>query len=219
MITALQLIFSPFETWEKITNAQRGFWWALLVHLLPLLILALGIEGYLLTRWGEKRDFGLIVKLPILQAARYAGAYFVLLLAAVLVAAKFLQLASESLTIRTTYTQTFVLMAYGFSPIILARILDGFPQINGWVCWGIGALASISILYHGVGMVLRPEQTKGFGMYLLSILIVVVVSALAHFAATSVLHGKVLRSLDNSAQSSTSFETGHAAVKGVLFPA
>jgi len=193
MITALQLIFSPFETWEKVATAQRGFFWTLLVHLLPLLIISLGIEGYLLTRWGEKRgDFGFIINVPVALALRYAVAYFVLLLAAVFVSAKLLAIASDSFNVRTGYVQTFVLMAYGFSPIILARVLDGFPQLNSWVCWAIGAVTSVSIMYHGVGMILRPEQTKGFGLYLISILIVVLVSALAHFAALSVLHGKVL---------------------------
>ena len=94
---------------------------------------------------------------------------------------------------RTNYFQSFVVMAYGFEPIILARILDGFPVINTWVCWVIGVAVSTSVLYHGVGMVLRPEQTKGFGLYLISILIIVLVSALAHFAAVGVLEGKILK--------------------------
>ena len=193
MITALQLIFSPFETWEKISTAQRGFFWILGVYLLPLLIVALGIEGYLLTQWGEKRgDFGLItVRMDL--AVRYGGAYAVILLAAILVSAKFLALASESFNVQTTYFQSFTVMAYGFGPIILARILDGLPQLNTWVCWAIGAAGAISVLYHGIGMILRPDQTKGFGLYLMAIIIVVLMSGLAHFAAVSVLHGKILQ--------------------------
>jgi hypothetical protein len=193
MITALQLIFSPFETWEKITTAQRGFVWTLCVHLLPLLILALGIEGFLLTRLGEKsREFGTIGKVPVGLVARYTAAYFVLLLGSVFVSAKFLQMASESFNVHTAYSQSFTVMAYGFGPIILVRILDGIPQVNTWVCWVVGVAAAVSVLYHGVGMVLRPEQTKGFGLYLVSIIIIVLMSALAHFVAVAVLHGKVL---------------------------
>jgi hypothetical protein len=193
MITALQLIFSPFETWEKISTAQRSFFWILCVYLLPLLIVALGIEGYLLTQWGEKRgDFGLITVRTDL-AVRYAAAYGVILLAGVFVSAKFLALASESFNVQTTYFQSFTVMAYGFGPIILARIVDGFPQVNTWVCWAVGAAGSISVLYHGIGMILRPDQTKGFGLYLMAIIIVVLMSGLAHFAAVSVLHGKILQ--------------------------
>lgn len=193
MITVLQLIFSPFETWEKISTAQRSLVWTLCVYLLPLLVVALGAEGFLLNQWGEKRgEFGFVIRVPLDLAVRYAAAYFVILLAAVIVSAKFLALASESFNVRTTYYQSFLVMAYSFGPIILARLLDSVPQINTWVCWAIGVVASVSVLYHGVGMVLRPDQTKGFGLYLVSIIIVVLVSGVGHFAALSVLHKKIL---------------------------
>jgi len=194
MITALQLIFSPFETWEKISIAQRGFLWVCCIYLLPLLVVALGLEGFLLTRWGEKRsELGFLIKVPIDVAVRYTAAYFVMLLMAVLISAYFLRLASESFNVRAGFVQSFTVMAYGFGPIILSRILDGLPQINTWVCWVIGLVASISVLYNGVGMVLRPEQTKGFGLYLMSIIIMVLVSGLTHFAALAVLHGKMFQ--------------------------
>lgn len=193
MITALQLIFSPFETWERITTAQRGSLWILFGHLVPLLAVALGIESFLLNRWGEKQsELGFVVNVPVELAIRYGVSYLVLLLAAVLVSAKFLSLATESFNVRTTFYQSFLMMAYGFGPIILARILDGFPLLNSWLCWVIGAAVSVSVLYHGIGMVLRPDQTKGFGLYLISIVIVVLTSGLSHFAALAVLHGKVL---------------------------
>ena len=193
MITAFQLIFSPFETWEKITTAERGFLWTLGVHLLPLLVLCLGVEGFLLAHWGERRgEFGSIIRVPPELAVRYSLSYGVLLLAAVFVSALFLNSASQSFNSHTKYVQSFMVMAYGFGPIILARILDGFPQLNTWVCWTLGAAGSVSVLYHGIGMVLKPDQTKGFGLYLITILIILVVSALAHFAALAVLHGKLL---------------------------
>lgn len=194
MITAFQLIFSPFETWQKITTAQRGFFWVLCLYLVPLMVIALGLEGYMLTQWGQKRgDLGLVVKVPTDLAIRYTVAYAVFLLAGAIVGAKFLALASESFNVHTTYFQSFMVVAYAFGPIILVRMLDGVPQLNTWVCWAIGVALSTSVLYHGVGMVLRPDQTKGFGLYLISIIIVVLVTALAHFAALAVLEGKVLR--------------------------
>jgi hypothetical protein len=192
MITALQLIFSPFETWEKITIAQRGFFWVLCFYLLPLLLISLGVEGFLLNRWGEKEgELGYVIKVPLDLAIRYGVSYLAILLAGIFISAKFLALASESFNVHTTYTQSFTLMAYGFGPIILARILDGIPQLNTWLCWVIGAVATVAVLYHGIGMVLRPDQTKGFGLYLMAIVIVVLVSGVSHFAAVSVLHGKV----------------------------
>ena len=194
MITAFRLIFSPFETWEKITTAQRGIVWTLFVYLLPLLIMTVGIEGFLLNRWGEKRsELGFMIKVPIDLAVRYSVAYVVILLAAVLVSAKFIGIASDSFNVHATFYQSLLLMGYGYGPIALARILDGLPQLNTWLCWIVGAAASVAVLYHGIGMVLRPDQTKGFGLYIMAILIVVLTSGLAHFAALSVLQGKAFR--------------------------
>lgn len=194
MITAFQLIFSPFQTWERITTAQRGIWWVMFVHLAPLLLVLLGLEALALTRWGEKTsELGFVVNVPGKMALRYAVAYGVLLLAAILLSAQLLTMASQSFNVRTTFYQSFVVMAYGFGPIILARLLDGLPQLNTWVCWAIGTAVSVSVLYHGIGMVLRPDQTKGFGLYLISIIIVVLTGGLSHFAALGVLHGKILQ--------------------------
>jgi len=217
MITALQLIFSPFETWEKIATNQRGFFWILFIDLIPMLAVVLGIEGYLLTRWGEKRGEVVdIISVTPQQAIYYAGAYFVLLLAAIFVSAKFLDWASESFNVRATYLQSFTVMAYGFGPIILARILDGFPMINTWLCWGVGVAGAISVLYHGIGMVLRPDQTKGFGLYLVSILIVILMSAVAHFAALSVLHGTVLHTKVVQAPVSLPIQTAAGSARPLL---
>jgi hypothetical protein len=194
MITALQLIFSPFETWEKVTSTPRGFLWVLSMHLLPLLVICLGIEGFLLHQLGEKQgELDYLVKVPVNLAVRYTVAYGVLLIAGVFICAKFLNLAAQSFDTRTTYFQSWLVMVYGFGPIILARMIDGIPQINTWVCWAIGVAVAASVLYHGIGMVLRPDQTKGFGLYLMAVIIIVVVSGAVHFVALSVLHGKLLR--------------------------
>jgi hypothetical protein len=57
----------------------------------------------------------------------------------------------------------------------------------------MGALLAASILYHGVGLVLKPEQTKGFGLYLVSAMIVVFSSGVIHAIAGAVLRGKIWR--------------------------
>src|SRR5690349_21272328 len=97
MITAFQLIFSPFETWERITLAQRGILSILCLHLVPLLVVGLGIEGYLLTRLGEARgELGYMIKVSNESALRYVIAYAVLILVGIVVGSKFLSLASQS---------------------------------------------------------------------------------------------------------------------------
>jgi hypothetical protein len=208
MITAIQLIFSPFETWQKIALAERGFLRTLSLYLLPLLIIALGVEVYCLNRWGEKQgEFGDMIRVPMELGLRYGVAYLVLLLAAIVLSAKFVGMIAESFNVRTGFTQCFVMVAYAFGPIIMTRIIDGFPQLNTWVCWVIGAASSVSVLYHGIGMMLKPEQTKGFGLYLISVITIVLVSGLAHFAALGVLHGKVLRP---ALGSQTILQPGHS---------
>ena len=101
MLTALQLLFSPFQGWEKITTAQRGFLWIFCFYLLPLLAMALSVESYLLVQLGEKRgELGFVIQVSAERAVRYGVAYFVFLLAGILVAAQFLSLVSQSFNVQ-----------------------------------------------------------------------------------------------------------------------
>ena len=191
MLTAIQLIFAPFRTWEKISLARRGVVWVLLVSLLPLLLASVAVEGYSLIHWGEKRGgFSMVIKASPSAGIRYSVTHAVLLLSSVVIGAKFLQWVTQSFQIQTSFAPCFSVMAYGFSPIFLGRFLDAVPALNTWVCWGLGALLSISVLYHGIGLVLRPEQTKGFGIYLFSAIMVTLSSLLSHFIAVAFLYGR-----------------------------
>ena len=61
-------------------------------------------QGFLLNRWGEKRsELGFMIKVPIDLAVRYSVAYVVILLAAVLVSAKFIGIASDSFNVHATF--------------------------------------------------------------------------------------------------------------------
>lgn len=196
MITALQLIFTPFRTWERINAAQRSVLWILCLFLLPFLVSTVGLEGLSLWHWGERQDqLDHMVKISSDLAIRYSVAQLVLLLVSIFLGAKFLQWITFSFQVQSSYKRCFTMMAYGFGPIMLLRLFDALPRLNTWVCWGIGVLLSISALYHGVGLILRPEQTKGFGLYLVSMLTLVLSSGLSHFVAVSVLHGKIFHGI------------------------
>ena len=191
MLKALQLIFSPFRTWEKISLARKSAVWVLCLYLLPLTVVAVAVEGYSLVRWGEQRSgLNLMVKVSSSTAIRYALSELAFLLGCVIVGAKFLQWITHSFQVASDYAQCFNVMAYGFGPIILGRFLDAAPGLNTWGCWALGALISSSVLYHGIALVLRPEQTKGFGLYMVSVLILILSSLLSHFIAVTVLRGK-----------------------------
>ena len=193
MIRAFHLLFAPFQAWERITLARRGMVWVLLTYLFPMLICATAFEGYSLMRWGEKRgEFDNRVKISEETAIRYSVAQLVLLSGSIFVGAKVLEWITHSFNVDTSYRQCFSLMAYGFTPIILARFLDALPAMNTWACWLLGVLVASSLFYHGVGLMLRPEQTKGFGLYLVSLIVAIASSGCSHFVALSILHGKVL---------------------------
>jgi hypothetical protein len=46
------------------------------------------------------------------------------------------------------------------------------------------------LLYNGVALVIQPNTSVGFGMYLVSSLILVALTALCHFLAQGVAYGK-----------------------------
>ncbi len=194
MIKAFQLIFSPAVTWEKIVSANRGFFSIIFLYLLPLMLISAGIEGCSLVRLGERRgQFDYVVSISQPLALRYEITQVLLGFAIIWAGARFLQAVGTSFELPATYLQSFTTIAYGFSPIFLTRALDAIPALNTWLCWAIGALIAISVLYHGIALVLKPDQTKGFGLYLLSIVFVLFLSGLAHFVAVSVLHEKLLK--------------------------
>lgn len=193
MITALMLIFSPFNTWMKITTAQRSLPFVLVVWLLPLLAFTVAVEGYALMRLGEYRgEFGHLVRIAPELAIRYSAAQFALLLAAIFVCSFVLHSVAHSFHVLSSFRQSFTAIAYGFAPIIIARLPDSIPSLNTWICWGLGAFLTAAVLYNGVGLALRPDQTKGFGLYLVGVIVAMLSSAVAHLFALAVLQGKML---------------------------
>lgn len=194
MIKALQLIFAPFNAWMRIAEAQRGVLFILCLFLLPLLLVCIGAESYALMRWGERRgEFGLVANVTQEAALHYGIAQAGTLLAAVFVGAFFVQAIANSFNMPTAFSQAFALMAYGVSPVVLLHLLDALPAAPTWVCWGVGAALSVSVLYHGVALVLKPEQTKGFGLYLVAAFVMVAATGVAHFISVAVLHRNLLQ--------------------------
>jgi hypothetical protein len=193
MIKAFQIIFSPSGTWQKISESERGVPWIFLFYLLPWTALGVAAEGFGLVKWGERvGEFGHLLKISEDLAIRYSAVEGVLLLASVIVGAQFLSMIVSSFNVLTDYRRCFTVLAYGFSPIILSRVPDAAPMLPTWACWGVGVVLASSILYHGVGVILKPDQTKGFGLFIVSSLIAAASSAIAHILAIAVLRGKLL---------------------------
>ena len=193
MLRALNLLFSPEPEWQKAALKPPHFAVVLLLSLLPLMAIALAVEGWSLVKYGEVFR-GLAPRaISVERAIKYEVFYAVMSLLVILFGARLLQNVGRTFNLQATYGACFVLIAYGYSPIFLSRLVDAFPKINTWICWAVGVVLSFRILYHGVALWLRPEQTKGFGLLLVSFVYILVLSALVHFAGIQVLQGRFLK--------------------------
>jgi hypothetical protein len=194
MLRALRLLFSPSKTWEAMALNPPHAVTIILVSLLPLMVVTFGVEGYGLLRLGESvGGIGRQLQLSHERVIRYEAFYAVASMVVIFAGTFLMKSVAESFGVITSFGGCFVLMACGFMPIFLMRIPDGVPQINTWICWAVGAVLAVRILYHGVALWLKPEQTKGFGLFLVSIVYTFVLSGLVHFAAVQVLHGRLLK--------------------------
>ena len=196
MVRSLNLLFAPSKTWERMALKQPHAATIVLISLLPLIILTFGAEGYGLLTLGERvGDLGRQVQVPQARIIRYEVFYAVASLVVIFAGTFLLKSVADSFSVTTSFSGCFILMACGFMPIFLLRIPDGIPQVNTWICWAVGAVLASRILYHGVALWLKPEQTKGFGLFLVSVIYTFVLSGLVHFAAVQVLHGRLMKNV------------------------
>jgi hypothetical protein len=188
MIKAFQLIFIPEAVWIKIVARKRGWAYVFFLQLLPVLLVSLAVEAYSLMRWGERRGmFGYLVQLPKDLILRYILTQFALALGVLLLGSWIMKWIAASFDARPPYGNCLIAIAYGLMPFYLLRTLDAVPAVNTWLCYAIAILCSLASLYHGVPRMLMLEQTKSFGVYLLSCLILILLTCSAHFVAVSIL--------------------------------
>ena len=193
MIRAFQMIFSPEGVWPKIAEKNRHFVFVLLLSTLPLILGTLAIEGYGLDRLGESfGEFGRVNK-PRPMIYKYLASHLIGDLFVLFFGAYVLLSVARSFNSFSTYSQAFTTVAIASSPIFLMHAPDGIPALPSEVCWGIGFALAIRGLYHGVAVNMKPEQTKGFGLFIVSVFIIGVLSGLAHFISLAILRGKMLR--------------------------
>jgi len=198
MIKALLLIFEPIATWEGIFRARRSMGFILAINLLPLLLITSAVEGYGLIHWGKwQGEVGRLRTFSPREAVVVEAAQVLLSLVVVFFGANVLKSIGETFHGRHTYTQAFTAVAYSLGPLFLLRLLDVFAGINPWVSWAIGICLTVAVLYHGVPRMMEPDPSHAFGLYLMSALLLVLVSALVRFMTAAYLGGKfpALRSL------------------------
>jgi len=190
MIKALLLIFDPVETWERIFRAQRSVGFIFWTYLMPMLLLCSAVEGYGLYSWGKWQHDALRLKrFEVGEAVLFEVAQVLLGLLMVLVAAKLLKSLGETFHGRHTLPQTFTVAAYGLSPLFLVRMLDAFSGISPWLTWPIGIILVVTVLYQGIPRVMLPDPPHAFGLYLMSSVLLVVLTGLTRFVTAWYLQG------------------------------
>jgi hypothetical protein len=199
MIKALLLIFEPVATWEGILRTRRSVAWILGVYLVPLLLITSAIEGYGLVHSGkwQSGDLSRLRKFSAGEAVVLESGQFLLSLLVVFGCAKLLKSIGETFNGRHTYSQAFTAVAYSLGPLFLFRLLDVFPGIDPWVGWSIGIILSVMAFYNGVPRCMEPDPSHAFGLFVMSALLLLLVSALVHFLTSACIQGRypVLQSL------------------------
>ena len=198
MLRALNLLFTPETTWQKTALKPPHILTVLLISILPLMVVALGLEAYAMANFGETLSgIGRRTVSPD-RAIKYAVFYGAASLTVILIGAGLLKHVAESFNLKSSFATCLILIAFAYSPIFYGRLLDAIPAINTWICWAVGVALAMRILYHGVAWWLQPEQTKGFGLFILTFIYVAILSALVHFASLQVLHGHFLKNIMES---------------------
>lgn len=186
MIKAFFLIFEPSVAWARIVQARRAVWFIMLFHLLPTLVVVAGVEGWsLLTlgkwqpRFQRLRDFHLPEATgfkAIQSVVIFETVQLLLMLGMVLVAALLIKIISQTFRNGCNFCQAFTVVAYGISPLLLLRLLDALPKLDPWIPWAIGITLTIWVFYQGVPMVMRPDPAHAFGLYLASIIVILLIT-------------------------------------------
>ncbi|HAV62962.1 MAG TPA: hypothetical protein DCY13_11425 [Verrucomicrobiales bacterium] len=201
MIKALQLLFEPGPTWERIANASRSVSAVLFLWLVPWVLVACVVEGWGLHTLGNQRDpleFSSqpATSVPFERLVRYEIAQVVLHVMVVFALAVIFRFLLRSFHCKRPLAVSFSLMAYCFGPVLLMQCLDGIPQIPTWVCRLIGVALSIKVFYLGLARVARPDPTTALGLYFVGSFLLIALNGLSHFLALRVLQGTLLGELN-----------------------
>lgn len=196
MIKLVYLLFAPGQAWDSIATAQRNFFLVLLLNPLPLMALGIGAEAYSLCHWGLLSTDVIRAK-PLLLSMDVAQKFALLRLGGDIItlffAAQMLHWIGDSFHLRTNYNDAFRVIAYSLGPVFcISHALDAIPYLNTWICWAVGILLAIYLLYHGIGMVMKPDQTKGFGLFLCTGLMLLILTGAANLMVQHLLRNKLL---------------------------
>ncbi len=145
----------------------------------------------LMYRGRRTGEFGKAVLIQPEPALHYWLIQLVLSFVSVIVSAKIIQMIGKSFHGRQTYQQAFTVVAYSLSPMFTLRVFNALPQVPVWLTWGIGILLSVSLIYQGIPRVMQPDVTHSLGLYLLSAIMLVVITGLARLLTYIILNEQI----------------------------
>ncbi|HEY1716964.1 MAG TPA: YIP1 family protein [Verrucomicrobiae bacterium] len=190
MIKALFLILEPLVQWERVALSRRGLKFLLVSYLLPMLLIVAVVEGFGLVEWGKwQSGIGQLKHFSVGEALIYETAYLLLTLLVVAVCAHLVKSLGDTFHLRNSYQQSFTLVIYGLSPLFLFRLFDALPVVNPWITWAVGIMLSVKILYFGVPRIMEPDPPHAFGLYVMSSLLLAMVTGLERFITAWYLTG------------------------------
>ncbi len=148
------------------------------------------MESFGLVKWGRWQPvMGKITKFPVKEALIYETAELLLMAVIILAGAHLIKSLGDTFHVRHTYANTLTVVIYGLSPVFLLRLLDVFPTVNLWLPWAFGIMLTTKVLYTGVPRIMLPDPPDAFGLYLMSTLLLVMVTGLERFITAGCLGG------------------------------
>lgn len=192
MIKALLLLIRPESTWEGIANARRSIGFILFLYLLPMILLTSVVEGYGLHHWGkwQKGEVSNLKKFSVPETVVVETAHNVLLLGVAFVGALAAKSFAGTFHRRHTYTHAFTAIAYGLGPLLALRMADLSPALTPWATWGVGIVLTVTVLYHGLPCILRPDPPHAIGLYFLTSLTLFVAAGLVRLVYVYYVEGR-----------------------------
>ncbi len=65
--------------------------------------------------------------------------------------------------------------------------------MSPWVTWTIGIVLSIGVLYQGIPRMMEPDPPHAFGLYLMSAVLLCLITGLERFVTAWYLQGKFVK--------------------------
>jgi hypothetical protein len=189
MIKVFFLIFEPNVAWERIARARRGFLFITIIHLLPLILAGTAVETWGLQRSGKLQHLGMFKRFTPDEIVTFESIQFVVFFAMVFATALLVYKIAQTFQDKLNFLQAFTTVAYGYSPIFLFHFLDASAVMPPAVPWLIGIALVMWIFYQGIPRVMQPDPTHAFGVYISTIIVVILISGLARILTGMYLVG------------------------------